>query len=111
MVCSFWTHTITAQRPQMVASRGTMVPDWSNPATTTIGGCNVQTPTTSEVRDGRTATTLLGTVYMPPTADVQAGDRITFDGVTYEVQGEVTRHYSPTGSIAHKQAKIACWKG
>lgn len=111
MLPSWCSDTITVKRPKMVDSRGTQVPDWSKATSHTVTGCSVQTGQTSEDRDGRTATALMGTVYLPPSADVQAGDRILFDGTAYTVQGEPMAWRSPTGAVTHKQARIAVWSG
>lgn len=111
MLPSWCNDTITILRPTMVSSRGTYVPDWSKPTETSVPGCSVQTGTTGEDRDGRTSTALLGTVYLPPGTDVQAGDRIVFAGTTYEVQGAPMAWGSPTGRVSHVQARIAVWRG
>lgn len=111
MLPSWCSDTITVMRPTMVASRGTQVPDWSQTTQHTIGGCSVQTGQTSEDRDGRTATALMGTVYLPEGADVRAGDRIVFEGTTYTVQGEPMAWRSPTGAVSNLQARIAVWRG
>ena len=111
MLPSWCADTITVMRPALVTSRGTVVPDWTNATVTTITGCSVQTGVTSEDRDGRTATLLGGTLYLPPTADVRAGDRVQFGGSTYEVQGVPMAWRSPTGRVSHIQARIAEWRG
>lgn len=111
MLPSWCNDTITVMRPAMVDSRGTKVPDWSHVTRRTICGCSVQTGQTSEDRDGRTATALLGTVYLPEGADVRAGDRIVFCGTTYTVQGEPMVWRSPTGAVSNMQARIAVWRG
>lgn len=111
MLPSWCSDTITVKRPKMVDSRGTQVPDWSKATSHTVTGCSVQTGQTSEDRDGRTATALLGTVYLPTGADVKAGDRITFGGNTYVVQGEPMEWRSPTGAVSNLQVRIAVWKG
>ena len=111
MLPSWCTDTVTRIRPATIQSRGTTVPDWTHATTAQIAGCSIQTPGTTEDRDGRTETELTGTAYLPPTADVRAGDRITHEGVTYVVQGEPMAWKSPTGAVSHKQARIAVWRG
>lgn len=112
MLPSFMTRTVTVVRPGRRAQRGTTVPDWDHPAMTLdVGGCGVQTPTTGEELDGRTATTLGGTVYLPPGTDVRAGDAIDYNGHRYHVVGEPMVWESPTGALDHMQARIAEWEG
>ena len=111
MLPSFFDRTVTVVRPAMVASRGTKVPDWDNATEAQVSGCNVQTPTTSEEFDGRTATTLGGTVYLPPDADVQAGDAIEYRGRRFLVVGEPMLWESPTGALDHLQVRITDWEG
>lgn len=111
MLPSWCGDSVTIQRPTLVNSRGTQVPNWSKPTETTVSGCSVQTGTTAEDRDGRTETELLGTAYLPPNTDVRAGDRIVFAGTTYVVQGEPMAWRSPTGRVSHVQARIAVWRG
>ena len=44
-------------------------------------------------------------------ADIQAGDRVIWNGETYEVDGEVFKTKSPTGRVSSTRCTIAKWAG
>lgn len=111
MLPSFANRTVTVVRPGAKQQRGTTVPDWSHATETQVDGCTVQTPTTGQELDGRTATTLSGTVYLPPRTDVRAGDAIDYNGHRFLVVGEPMVWESPTGALDHVQVRIAEWEG
>lgn len=90
MLPSFCKDTITRIRPGAKTERGSTIPDWENAKTLEIKGCSMQPASTSLSTDGR----VLGirdeyTLFTPPGADIKAGDRIAFDGKTYEIDGDV----------------------
>lgn len=92
MLPSFCNQTVTRIRPATKTVRGSTVPDWdtSKVNTKTISGCSMQPATTSLSTDGR----VLGisdtyTLFAPPTADIKAGDRISYNANTYEIDGDV----------------------
>ena len=77
-------------RPGTKELRGSTVPDWTTATTKLITGCSMQPSTTSLSQDGR----VLGildeyTLFTPPDADIDAGDRIEFNGQVYEIDGDV----------------------
>lgn len=111
MLPSWCTDTVTIIRPSGTTQRGTTVPDWTNARRTLVPGCSLQEDATSEDRDGRTATMLGCTLFLPPGTDIRAGDRVGFGGTTYVVQGEPKVRRSPTGSVSHVQAQLAVWRG
>ena len=112
MLPSFASRTVTVVRPGAIQQRGTTVPDWEHPESETpVRGCNVQTPTTGMELDGRTATRLGGTVYMPKGADVREGDAIDYNGHRFLVVGEPMVWESPTGNLDHVQVRITEWEG
>lgn len=90
MLPSFCNDTVTRIRPGTTTSRGSVVPDWTTATTKDISGCSMQPATTSLSQDGR----VLGlldeyTLFAPPGADIQAGDRILFNAQTYTINGDV----------------------
>lgn len=113
MLPSWFSQTVVRLRPSgTTTSRGSTVPDWSNPSRLTIPGCSVQPSSTSLSQDGR----VLGisesfTLYMPPDADVMEGDRIESDGKTYTVIGVPRPWTSPTGRVSNKQVNLERWAG
>lgn len=90
MLPSFCNQTVTRIRPATKTVRGSVVPDWENAKSKEINGVSMQPASTSLSTDGR----VLGisdryTLFAPPIADIKAGDRIVFDGKTYEIDGDV----------------------
>ena len=113
MLPSFCTQTIKRERAPFKTERGSEVRDWNSDAVDikTIGGCSVQTA--SVVRDfTRSENVQKGmTLFAPPTADIQLGDRIVFQGKRYEIDGEPYVWVSPTNRVSSLQAHIKRWKG
>ena len=91
MLPSFCKDVVVRLRPQMVESRGKLVPDWTAlPDSEPIYGCSMQPASTSLSTDGRLlGITDLYTLFAPTCADIQAGDRIEFNDLIYEVVGDV----------------------
>lgn len=90
MLPSFCKDTITRIRAGAKTERGSIIPDWEHVDVLKIDGCSMQPASTSLSTDGR----VLGirdeyTLFAPPGADIKAGDRIAFDGKTYEIDGDV----------------------
>lgn len=113
MLPTFCTQEITRIRPGAKESRGSTVPDWSESAVKklVIKGCSVQPAATSLSQDGR----VLGvseqlTAYLPEGTDVKAGDRIQFNGETYEINGE-PKIWTAARSLSNIQLVLTRWEG
>ena len=111
MLPSFCKDTVTRIRPGTKDSRGSTIPDWTKASTLTIEGCSMQPASTSLSEDGR----VLGisdiyTLFAPPDADIEAGDRIEFDGRTYAVEGDV-RIQPAAHRLQHKQISLRRYHG
>lgn len=112
MVGSFANDTITRVRPATKSVRGSDIPDWDNASSLSIAGCSVQPSSTSLSQDGRVLGVSDGmTCYCPYDADIQAGDRVQFEGLTYTVIGEPRRWKSPTGNRSNMQVNLERWSG
>ena len=90
MLPSFCKDTVKRIRPGTKESRGSIIPDWTTATEKEIGGCSMQPASTTLSQDGR----VLGLLdeyqlFLPPDADVQAGDRISYNGQVFEIDGEV----------------------
>ena len=73
---------------------------------------SLMTPGTSLTMDGRVQGTSEGyTCYLPPGADVVAGDRIQYNGETYTIMGEPKVWKSPTGQVSNTQLVLERWYG
>lgn len=103
---------MTRLRPGVKTQRGSEVPDWDAADALTIERCCVQPTTTSLDQDGRVLGIMDGvTCYMPASADVQAGDRIVYNGETYVINGDPRRWSSPTGNLSHVMLNLRRWEG
>jgi len=112
MVLSFFTQSITRKRPASITSRGSTIPDWEHATEATISGCSVQPSTTSLSQDGRVLGVSDGyTAYLPPDADVVAGDHIVYNGNEYAIEGEPREWFSPTGRLDNIQLNLVRWYG
>lgn len=112
MLPSFANQTITVARAKTTTtSRGSEVPDWTNTDKTTVTGCSIQPASTSLSQDGRILGIADGwTAYVPEGTDVKAGDRIEFDGQTFEINGEPRKWTGPMRT-SHIQLNLTRWEG
>lgn len=114
MLPSFCRQEITRVRPGTKTSRGSVIPDW-DPAVVKelkISGCSVQPASSSLSQDGRILGITDGmTAYVPNGSDVQAGDHIVFDGLTYEIEGEPRVWVSATGAKDHILLNLRRYSG
>lgn len=103
-----FSQSVTVLRPGVKALRGGgTVPDWSDSAVTRhiVTRVSVQPASQLETSTPERSGTVTGwRVYTAPgtDADVRAGDRVVFDGITCDVMGEVARWRDPvSGGIHH----------
>lgn len=109
---SWWRDTITRIRPGEKTVRGSIVPDWDNVNELVISNCHGQPASTGLSEDGRVLGIMQGmTLYTPATADIKAGDRIVFRGITYEINGEVNDWPSATGALDHLVINLRRYSG
>lgn len=111
MLPSFCRDTVVRIRPGTKELRGSAVPDWENSTTAEVSGCSMQPASTSLSTDGR----VLGlldeyTLYAPPSSDIEAGDRIEFDGKVYEINGDV-RNQPAALRLEHIEIRLRRYKG
>lgn len=112
MLPSWAGDTILRIRAGRITRRGSVEMDWSNTIDAEIAGCSIQPAGTTLSQDGR----VLGisdeyTCYLPPEADVIAGDKIVFRDKEYQVIGEPRIWKSPTGRVSNKQVRLERWAG
>lgn len=104
--------SVTVIRPAAKTVRGSTVFDWDNATEHVVDRLQVTAAATSQDRDGRVVQVsdrrTLRAMY---DADVQPGDRIRYEGVTYEVDGEVFHSKSPTGRVSSTRCALARWEG
>lgn len=112
MLPSFARQTIIRIRPASKTLRGSEVPDWSDVTRAIIPGCSVQPAGTTLSQDGRVLAFTDGlTVYLPPDADVKAGDRIEYAGETYTINGSPRVWPSASGGLDHIMLNLQRWSG
>jgi len=111
MLPSFARESVTVERAPLVDSRGTKVRDWAHSVAAEVGGCNVQ-PVSSSVswNDPAQAVTVRARLFAPPSADIQAGDRITYNGAQYAIDGNPHAWKSPTGAVDHIECALIDWR-
>ena len=112
MLPSFCNQVVTRVRPGPTTSRGSTIFDWTHVNEIEIAGCSMQPASTSLSEDGRVlGISDLYTLFAPPDADIEAGDRIRFDGKVYEVYGDVRVQPSATGWLDHIQIILRRYHG
>lgn len=114
MLPSFCNQSVTRIRPGTTTSRGSTIPDWSTDkiSTKVINGCSMQPASTSLSEDGRVlGISDLYTLFAPPDADIQAGDRVQFNSKTYEIDGDVRIQPSATGTLDHINITLRRYHG
>lgn len=83
------------------------MPDWATVAVT------IERPATKEARGARvpdqSATTTRMTLFAPPGTDVRRGDRVTYAGTRYAIDGEPIRYPSPLGGLDHIECSLVDW--
>lgn len=113
MLPSFCNQEIKRIRPGTKEVRGSIIFDWSAEAVTelTIKGCSIQPASTSLSQDGRVlAISEQMTAYLPEGSDVRAGDRIVFEGNTFEINGDPKAWAAPF-SRSNIQLNLTRWEG
>lgn len=111
MLPSFCKDVVTVERAGRTVSRGSTVLDWTQSTMRTIAGCSVQDGNTSLTLDGHTlAVGEDATLYAPEGADVAAGDRVSFDGRTWVINGAPRIMRSATGAVSHIEAPLKAWE-
>lgn len=97
--------TITVLRaPVISAGYGNTARDWAS-ATGTDYLVHWSAQSVSEVVGDEPQTVTRGKVFGDDTLDLEATDRVLFDGDTYEVDGEVMRSYR-YGELHHVRAML-----
>lgn len=112
MGLSFFRDTIEVLRAPVLVKNGGEYRDWANATRHTIRNVQVTAQAPSQDFAGR----LLNisdsrTLRADYNADVREGDRVIYDGKTYEVNGEVFRTKSPTGRASSMRCTLTRWRG
>lgn len=109
---SWANETIKRIRPGVKTVRGSDVRDWDNTDEVEIGGCSMQPGGNTLSQNNHELGLFDGyTCYAPITADIQAGDRIEFNGEIFEINGEPNRWTSATGNLNNMLLNLVRWSG
>lgn len=111
MLPSFCQESITVLRAQTVTDRGSEIKDWSNAESFIVSGCSVQISSSDFSYLGRENNHDTFTLYAPMNADIQAEDRVIYNGETYLISSVPYVWKSPTGSTSHLECSIERWVG
>lgn len=87
-------HIVTVLRP---AGRDTWGDTVAGDVPTSVSGCFWQPVSTDEQLNAADTVTVAARVFMPPTVDVKATDRIEFEGRRYAIDGRPALHHTPAG--------------
>lgn len=112
MGLSFFRDSITVLRAPISTKNGSQYRLWGNASQFTID--NVQVTAAGSSQDfGERLQNLSDsrTLRANYDADIQEGDRIVYDGIIYEVDGEVYHTQSPTGRASSTRCRITRWTG
>ena len=113
MLPSFCNDEIIRVRPATKTERGSVIPDWDPEKVEMleIDGCSVQPAATTSTFDGRVnGTTEQLTAYLPEDADVEAGDRIIYEGDTYTIMGK-PKKWKGARNLSNIQLTLEKWEG
>ena len=112
MLPSWVRETVTVLRAPAVTSGNRTERDWSRAQPHTVTGCSVQPGGTSTAFGTVDAVSMAdATLYAPTGADIAEGDRVSFGGATYVIDGIPYAWTSPTGLVSHLQARLRKWAG
>lgn len=107
----WFTDTVSTVRPGTRVDRyGDEVEDWDSPVVTPIDGCKVTPvaggPEDQGVLDDRAALTKRWALAAPPGSDIRSTDRIRWNDLDYEVEGDPLLWKSPLGSVDHVYVQL-----
>ena len=112
MPLSFMKDTVTVRRAPFIVKNGLKCYDWAHAQDTTVSNVQVTAQSTARDFEGRVLNISdRRTLRAPFDADVQAGDRVIWNGETYEIEGEVFHTKSPTGRVSSTRCTLVRFKG
>ena len=112
MPLSFFRDTAIIVRAAVHRKNGAEVFDWDNATQTVLNGIQVAPQSTSRDFGERVLQHMERyTLRANYDADIQAGDRIVWNGGTYEIDGEVFHTLSPTGRVSSTRCALVRWSG
>ena len=112
MPLSFMNDTVTVLRAPIIEKNGMEKRDWSNADDFDVTDVMITSQNTSRDFEDRTLQVSdRRTLRANYDADIKAGDRIVWNGSTYEVEGDVFHTKSPTGRVSSTRCTLVRWAG
>lgn len=112
MPLSFMTDQVTVLRAPIIKKNGMEARDWGQAETSLVNSVQITAQATSRDFEGRVEqVTDRRTLRAAYDADIQPGDRVIWNGATYEVDGEVFHTKSPTGRVSSTRCTLVRWEG
>lgn len=112
MPLSFFRDTVTRLRAPIESKNGSDYFDWAQATELVITKVQVTAQSTSRDFEGRVLNVSdRRTLRAAYDADIKAGDRIVWQGETYEVEGEVFHTKSPSGRVSSTRCTLVRWDG
>lgn len=112
MPLSFMNDTVTVLRAPIIEKNGMEKRDWTNADDFEVTDVIVTSQNTSRDFEDRTLQVSdRRTLRANYDADIKAGDRIVWNGSTYEVEGDVFHTKSPTGRVSSTRCTLVRWAG
>jgi hypothetical protein len=103
-------HDVTILRATTTTDRyGNLTVTWSTPTETAVKGW-ISQRSRSEENTQRDAQISDWVLFVPADTDIVGGDRVTWNGVTYEVDGPPWRAWTPRGEH-HVEASLRVVSG
>lgn len=85
--------------------------DWANAVVTTVKGCDIVPGSTQELLINRDEVIVAWTVLAPINTDINAYDRVVFNGNEYEIVGDPMPYVTPSRRLDHLVVLIQKWSG
>ena len=112
MPLSFMKDTVTVLRAPIIEKNGMEKRDWTNADEFEVTDVMVTSQNTSRDFEDRTLQVSdRRTLRANYDADIKAGDRIVWNGSTYEVEGDVLHTKSPTDRVSSTRCTLVRWAG
>lgn len=112
MPLSFCNDSVVVLRAQLQTKNGMQYFDWDNAVRATVSNVQITAQSTSRDFEGRVLQVSdRRTLRARYNANIQAGDRVIWNGDTYEVEGEVFHTKSPTGRVSSTRCTLVRWVG
>lgn len=112
MPLSFCNETVEVLRAPFIKKNGMELRDWDNAQSHNEHSILITAQATSQEFAERTEQkTVRRTLRGPYDADIIAGDRIVWNGDTYDIEGEVFHSKSPTGRASSTRCTLVRFNG